>query len=263
MATAGIGFLIAGLIVFRLIYGFGLPAVLQSSRVFALHDLAVNLSSWLIWGFLPLAVAGFLFATRRNDPFVVFCALYAAIGFLVGASYFGGAGVDVNAMFDADIALALVAGLARNRLSDRGVIYTNAVVAGFMLPVAVGIWLNFNADWFGGDYWFHPLREETALAKQDIEFLRAHNGATLCETLAYCYWAGKAADVDVFNTGQQFATHSRSDDALVRMISAHRFAAIQLDTLSPFALGDRMRQAMDRAYRIDHANDDGVFLVPR
>jgi hypothetical protein len=47
------------------------------------------------------------------------------------------------------------------------------------------------------------------------------------------------------------------------MIAAQRFSAVQLDTLTPFALGSNVRRAMDRAYRIDHANDDGVFLVPR
>jgi len=263
LAIAGTMYLIIGLIAFRLVYGFDLIGVLRSARVFAFHDLAVNLSSWLVWGLLPLIVAGFLFLVRRDDPCVALCALYAVMSFLVGASYFGGSGVDVNAMFDADIALALVAGIALNRLSGRGIACTSAIITSFMLPLAVGVWANFNADWFDGNYWFHPMRDEATLAKQDIAFLRAHNGPALCETLAYCYWAGKAAEVDVFNTGQQFATHSRSDDALVRVIDTGHFAAIQLDTLSPFALDARVRQAMNRAYRVDHANDDGVFLVPR
>ena len=263
LAIAGGVFLIVGLIAFRLIYGLDLPGVLHSARIFALHDFAVNLSSWLIWGLLPLIAAGFLFAARRDDEFIVLCALYASIGFLVGASYFGGAGVDVNAMFDADIALALVAGLALNRLSGRGAIYASALVSAFLLPLAIGLCIEFNSDWLEGDYWFHPMRDEAALAKQDITFLRAHNGSALCETLAYCYWAGKAPEVDVFNTGQQFATHSRSDDELVQTIAAHRFAALQFDSYSPFALGGRVRIAVDRAYRVDHANDDGVFLVPR
>jgi hypothetical protein len=261
--VTGAAFGVVGLLLFRFVYGLDLLGVLHSARVFAFHDLAVNLSSWLTWGLLPLAVAAFLFAIRFNDEFVVLCALYASIGFLVGASYFGGAGVDVNAMFDADIALALVAGLALNRLSGRGAIYASALVSAFLLPLAIGLWIEFNSDWLEGDYWFHPMRDEAALAKQDITFLRAHNGSALCETLAYCYWAGKAPEVDVFNTGQQFATHSRSDDELVQMIAAHRFAALQFDSYSPFALGGRVRIAVDRAYRVDHANDDGVFLVPR
>jgi hypothetical protein len=107
------------------------------------------------------------------------------------------------------------------------------------------------------------MRDEAVAAKEDIAFLHTHNGPALCETLAYCYWAGKAPEVDVFNTGQQFATQSRNDNVLVRMVETHYFSAMQFDTLSPFALGSRVRQAVDRAYRIDHSNDDGVFLVPR
>jgi hypothetical protein len=263
LAIAGVAFLAVGLIAFRLVYGFDLLGVLHSARTFALHDLAINLSSWLIWGLLPLLIAAVLFAARRDDKFAVLCALYASIGFLVGASYFGGAGVDVNAMFDADIALALVAGLALNQLSRHGAVYTSAIVAAFLLPLAIGTWINSSADWLSKDYWLHPMRDETVLAKDDIAFLRTHNGPALCEMLAYCYWAVKAPEVDVFNTGQQFATQSRSDESLVRMILAHRFAAMQLDALSPFALGDRVHRTLDRAYRIDHTNDDGVFLVPR
>jgi hypothetical protein len=263
LALAGAMFLAAGLIAFRLIYGFDVFGTLQSARVFALRDLAVNLLSWLIWGLLPLVVAALLFAIRRDDEQIVLCSLYAATSFAVGASYFGGAGVDVNAMFDADIALALVAGLALNRFSGRGAAYTGAVVAAYLLPLAVGLWSMFSGDWLDKDYWLHPMRDEAAMAKDDILFLRAHDGPALCETLAYCYWAGKAPEVDVFNTGQQFATHARSDDTLVRMIDARRFTAMQFDTFTPFALGDRVRQAVARAYRIDHKNDDGVFLVPR
>lgn len=262
-AAAGAAFLIVGLLLFRLVFGFDLLSVLHSARVFAFHDLLVNLASWLVWGLLPLIVAISLFVFRRDDKFVVLCVLYSLIGFFVGASYFGGAGVDVNAMFDADIALALLAGVALSRLSDNGVVHTSAIVAAFLLPLAIGIGFDFNGDWLDGDYWFHPMRDEADLAKQDIAFLRAQHGPAFCETLAYCYWAGKDAEVDVFNTGQQFATHSRNDDVLIRMISARRFAAIQLDTLLPFALGAPVHRVLDDAYRTDHADDDGVFLVLR
>jgi hypothetical protein len=263
LTIAGSAFLAAGLIAFRLVYGFGLIGVLNSARVFAAQLLVVNLSSWLIWGLLPLVVAGFLFSTRRHDKYVVLCALYSAIGFVVGVSYFGGKGVDVNAMFDADIALALVGGLALDRLSERGTRYQAAIIAAYLVPIAFGLWSNFDSDWFTSDYWLHPMSDEAIAAQQDIRFLKVHSGPAMCEMLAFCYWAGKPAEVDVFNTGQQFAAHSRSDGTLIQMLGRHRFAAVQLDTLSPFALGDHVHLALNRSYRIDHTNDDGVFLIPR
>jgi hypothetical protein len=263
LAIGGAASLIVGLIAFRLVYGFDLLDVLRSARVFAFHDLVVNLSSWLAWGLLPLVATGLLFSAGRDDRYVVLCAIYAFGGFLIGASFFGGAGVDVNAMFDADIALALAGGLALNRLSERGIGYESAIIAAYLLPLSFALWANFESDWFSRDYWLHPMRDEAALAQQDIRFLRDHRGPALCETLAYCYWAGKAAEIDVFNTGQQFATHARRDGALIQSIADHRFAAVQLDTLSPFALGSSVQRALDRGYRIDHVNDDGIFLVPR
>jgi hypothetical protein len=215
-----------------------------------------------MWGFLPLVAAAFLVFGRRDDKFVILCAIYAFAGFLVGVSYFGGAGVDVNAMFDAGIALALVAGLALSRFRNRNALRI-AVLAAFLLPLGVDIYLAAAPEWREKDYWLHPMADEANMAVQDTEFLRAHRGPALCETLAFCYWAGKPPAVDVFNAGQQFATNTRNDVPLIQLIDARKFSAIQFDTLSPFALGHRVREAVNRSYRVDHTNDDGVFLVPR
>jgi hypothetical protein len=81
--------------------------------------------------------------------------------------------------------------------------------------------------------------------------------------LSLCYWAGKRAEVDVFNVAEQFLTGARSDNDLARLINAHYFRAIQFESLSPFALTPRIRETVMRTYRIDHTNDDGVFLLPR
>jgi hypothetical protein len=262
LTASGVVCLALGLIAFRLGYGFGLIGQVQSARLFSAHDLFSNLSSWLIWGLLPLIATAALFMFRRGDKFVLFATIYAAISFFVGASYFGGAGVDVNAMLDADIALALVAGLAMSRFrGDPALLATT--LAAFLLPLAINLYLAASADWLTKDFWLHPMRDETALAAEDISFLRAHPGPAICETPGYCYWAGKPAIVDVFNTGQQFATHMRKGSALVCLIEARQFSALQFDTLSPFALGVSVRKAVAQNYRVDHQNDDGVFMVPR
>ncbi len=260
---SGFAFLLAGLAICRFGMGVDLIAQLHSARVYSLHLLAANLSSWLIWGFLPAGVVTWLFLERRDDKYVVLCALYALTAILMGAAFFGGAGVDANAMFDADIALALGAGLALNRLALRGSIYPGVIAAAFVLPLAFALWQGSSRDWLTRDYWLHPMADAAELAGQDIGFLRAHSGPALCETLAFCYWAGKPSEVDVFNTGQQFRTQSRSDSPLIQAIDARRFAAMQFDSLAPFALGSGVRQAVDRNYRIDHSNDDGVFFVRR
>jgi hypothetical protein len=262
-AIAGLACLLAGLAICRFGLGVDLIAQLHSARVYSLHLLAANLSSWLICGFLPIGVMTWLSLERHGDKYVVLCALYALAAILTGAAFFGGAGVDANAMFDADIALALGAGLALNRFARRGPVYSGVIAAAFVLPLAFALWQASSRDWLTKDFWLHPMADDAELAGQDIEFLRAHSGPALCETLAFCYWAGKSPEVDVFNTGQQFLTQSRSDRALIQAIDARRFAALQFDALAPFALGPDVHQAVVRNYRVDHSNDDGVFFVRR
>jgi hypothetical protein len=86
----------------------------------------------------------------------------------------------------------------------------------------------------------------------------------LCETLALCYWANKRPEVDVFNVGQQFETKERGDDEFVRRLTQQFYATIQFKSLTDdFKLTPRVRDVLLRAYRIDHEDALGVFLLPR
>jgi hypothetical protein len=247
-----------GLALFQLFFGNNLFAELNSARVYSFANLTANFSNWLYWGSVPLVGIAILLWLRRDDKYVVLCALYAFLAVVIGTGFLGGDGVDANAMFDADIALALGAGLALGRISARG-----ATAAIFVLPLAMTLWRGRDDEWRDRDFWLHPMAAETSQAHRDIVFLKAHRGPALCEMLSLCYWAGKGAEVDVFNVGQQFLTGARSDDGLARLIGAHYFRALQFDSLSPFALTPRLYKEIARNYRIDHTNDDGVFLLPR
>ncbi|HUO94442.1 MAG TPA: glycosyltransferase family 39 protein [Rhizomicrobium sp.] len=259
---SGAVFLFVGLALFRIVYGTSLLAHLMSARSYSFALLADNLGQWLIWGAVPILIAAALGLVRWRDAHVRLAVLYAGAAILIAIAFAGGAGVDANVFFDADIALALGAGLAFNRAgSDRRQALLSAAL---LLPLAFGLYqASRDEDWRDWDYWRHPMADEAAAARRDIAFLRARPGRALCEMLSYCYWAGKPAEVDMFNVGQQFATGARRDDALVRAIEAHAFATMEFDTLDPFALGPQVRAAVLANYRIDHADDDGVFLVPR
>jgi hypothetical protein len=257
LAIFGLCFLMAGLAVFRLAYGSGLLSHLLSARSYSLEQLWTELKAWLGWGIVPLAGLAVLGVKRWCDPHVRLCAICAGVGLVLGVGFSGGAGVDVNAMFDADIAVALGTALALNRLLDglRGAVAAAAFAAPVLIAASSGM-----AD---TDDWLHPMRDEALQSRTDIVFLAARPGPVLCETLSFCYWAHKPATVDVFNTGQAFETGVRSDAELVRMIEARRFAAIQFDPDSSDPLGDNVRRAMERRYRLDHADDYGAFYVPR
>jgi hypothetical protein len=258
-AGAGALFATAALVAFRLVYGVGLPTELASPRLYSFATLIGSVGYWLIWGALPLVAAVVLFMQGRRESNVVFCGLYVLSGVIVGTAFSGGAGVDTNVWFDADIALSLAAGLALDRLPRA----RTALLAAFALPIATGLALAYGSDWLEADFWLHPFAEEVRSAHADIAFVNRHKGPALCETMSLCYWAGKRAEVDVFNLGQSYATHARDEGDLIRRVEAHYYRAVEFDSLTDFALGPRVRNAFDRSYRIDHADDNGVFLVPR
>jgi len=250
--------LLSGLLACRVFLQIDLLTVLGNPRLYDFALLLHNLGNWLIFGVVPLAVLMRLVWRRYRDPHVLLVTLYAAIGIEAGIFFFGGAGVDMNAMFDADIALALAIGLALERLRrPRGLALL------LMLPLGIGVIRNFEPAWFTGAFWTHPHADEARLAASDIAFLKRRPGPALCENLALCYWAGKPAGVDVFNIGEAYLTHARSDDFLVALLQAQHFRTVEFDTLSSSPLGERVLVMLERRYIVDHQNDEGVFLVPR
>jgi hypothetical protein len=259
---SGIAFAFAGLLIFRGVAGTDLLGHLNSPRLYSIDLLTAAIGNWLVWADIPLFGLAALLVIRHDDKYAVFTALYAAISILVGVSFAGGAGVDMNIWFDAMIALSLGTALTLDRLAanDR----LRAVAAGiYALPLAAGIAMSWDDGWLERGFWLRPLSGETAMARTDIVFLKTHEGPALCEMLSLCYWAGKREEADVFNLGQAYALHARNDDTLVRLLDERHYKSIEFDSLDDFALTPRVKQALLRNYRIDHDNDEGVFLVPR
>jgi len=254
----GAAFLLAGLILFYLIYGRSLLSVLITARLYSFDQLFSDTRNWLTWTALPLAGLVVLGVRRWKEAPVRLCALYALVAVVIGIGFLGGAGVDPNVLFDADIALGLSTALVLNELSGRwALVAAAALSAPFLYGVVT------NPDWREADSWLRPLGNAAGTAGQDIAMMSARSGPALCEMQSFCYWAAKPPAVDVFNVGQQFDTGARSDAELVRQIESKRFAVIQFDPDSPYSLGEDVHDAMERSYRLDHEDDFGSFYVPR
>jgi len=255
---------LAGLATLRLAFGVDLLSRLNAPRSYSLALLMENSRDWLVPAAIPVTAT--LAAAASRERFALFCAVYALIGIVIGAVFLGGAGVDVNVMFDADIAISLGAGIAVSRagvLSGANVFARPVLAATLIVPLATGLARSFDPGWLGRDFWLNPMREETTLAASDIAYLRAHDGPAFCEMLSLCYWAGKPAAVDVFNLDQQFVTGARDQGPFIRLLNVRAFAVIQLDSLSPFPFPTEVQAALRRNYRVDRQTDDGAFLVPR
>ena len=258
LAALGIGFFFAGLALFHLIYGKSLLSVVMTARLYSFAQLWVGVLDWLRWALVPLLGLAALAVWCWRDRYVQLCVVYAVLASLIGIAFLGGAGVDPNVLFDADIALALSAALVLDRLAGTRAMLVSALYAAPLFYAAAS-----SEEWRDPDSWIHPLRDEAEIARPDIALMAARPGPALCEMQSFCYWAGKPPAVDVFNVGQQFDTGARSDILLSRMIEERRFAVIQFDPDSPYSLGQNVHDAMARAYRLHHTDDYGAFYLPR
>jgi hypothetical protein len=239
LAAAGVGTALVELGLFRFIYGVTLWSVVASPRLVSLANVMTAISH-LWWAALPLAVLA-----PVRDPRRTFCLGYAAAALVLGVAFSAGDGVDVNAFFDLGLACALALGLAAETSSARAALCA--------LPLPLFLALNFH------DSNFFFTREFRAQSARDIAFLKSHPGPALCDQLSLCLWAGKGAQLDVFNIGEQIKTGARDASGVMRMIEAQHFAVLQLQDLD--GLGP-VRGAIEKHYRADHSDDNGTFFTP-
>ena len=239
----GMAFVLAGLVAFQLGFGTSLLGQLMSPRLSSLANLGgAVIHLW--WMVLPAAAMAGLWPDRTS----LLCALYAAAALILGLTFAAGDGVDANAFFDLGVALSLGLGLTVER--GRWPI----LAAASTLPLLVFLALHFHDN----NYFF--TRSFAAESARDIAFLQSRPGPALCDQLSLCLWAGKPAEVDVFNIGEQIKTGARNPKLLTQMIAAHHFAVLQLQEVE--ALGPVVGNAIRKNYRADHAGDNGTFFIP-
>jgi 4-amino-4-deoxy-L-arabinose transferase-like glycosyltransferase len=239
-AIAGGGLAVLGLVLFSLTYGTSLLAVIASPRLISPANIISGVSH-LWWAALPLAALYML-----RDPRREFCLIYALIALSIGLLFSAGDGVDVNVFFDLVLACALGLGLVAETNSARAALCA--------LPLPLFLVFHFHDD----NFFFTP--DFRGASARDIAFLKSQPGPALCDQLSLCLWAGKGAEVDVFNVGEQIKTGARDPSTLAQMIAEHRFATLQLSDLS--ALGEPVRKEIEKHYRVDHSDDNGTFFTP-
>ena len=259
IASGGI-FLLIGLGIFREVFGIGFFHQIASARLYSLDNLMAGAATWLAFAAVPLCGALVLLRIARRDQYAVLAIIYAGVAVIGGFAFLGGAGVDANALFDADIALALCAGLLLDRLEDERWSAAAAII--YIIPLVL-LLRSVDGDWGSTDFWLHPLREESAVARSEIAALRVAREPVLCDMLALCYWAGKAPQVDVFNTDQRLRAGALDARSFIQRINTRDYSIIELETLHPFPLPPDVERAVRRNYEIIRTDDERVFLAPR
>lgn len=243
LMLACLGWGLAGLVGFRIIYGSSLVSVVASPRLYLFSNFKSAVKALLCWSLIPMLC---LFALKRH-PYSAFCFAYCLCGLVLGLVFSPGDGVDANIFFDLAIGLSLSLGLLADQ--DRFA----PACACCMIELVVLLWLNF-AD---NNFFFTP--DFAAQSARDIAFLKARKGDAMCQDLSLCLWAGKRAEVDVFNLAEFIKTKNRTPQELIGALEAHRFAMLQLQDIDVF--GPEVRAVIQRYYRLDHTDDNGMFFL--
>jgi len=111
---------------------------------------------------------------------------------------------------------------------------------------------------------FRDLGGQIADAKADVALLRSQSGPVACETLALCYWAGRAFEIDFFGTQQKMLAKGEFPESFLRYVEQTEFAAIQLHvqgrSYSDILEDDSVRELL-KTYRIERQHKVSVILV--
>ena len=201
---------------------------------------------FLVWAALPLVALIWLARRFGHDRWVRFAALYAAAALIM---LLAGAGIT-----DCAMALALSGGLALARFAPS---WRGAIALIYALPLALYLGLYFRSE----NLAYREVFQRQA--RLDIAMLEVNRGPALCENLALCYWAGKAEAVDVPGLALAFPSGGRDDQALARLLASGHYQSVQLAHLHPFALGPHVEAALAARYRVQHRDNNGVFLLRR
>lgn len=258
--ASGAVFLLVGLGLFREMFGVGFFEQVASARLYSLENIRVGALNWLPWAAIPIGGSICLFFLGRKEPVAIFAVIYTAIATGGGLVFSGGAGVDANAFFDADIALALSAALLFGRLQGR--IWAVVVATLYVIPLVL-LLRNVDGDWLDASYWLHPMADDARVAEQEIRLLHSKPDPVLCEMLSLCYWAQRSPQVDVFNMDQGLRTGARHADDLLAAIDRKRYSLIELESLRPFPLPPQIEKAIFRNYSVARTDDERAFLTPR
>jgi hypothetical protein len=250
-AGFGLALCLAGLLAARLFLDVNLAQALFSSRHWALSNFTTRAKQFLSWAGAALIIALVLAGRGPRTAAARLVLIYAGAALVLGGVFAFGDGVDANIFFDAVIAVSLSTGLALVYLPKRWIGFTTLFVAA---PLALylarhGAPANF--------FYTEAFAREVPL---DVGFLEVHPGPALCEDLTLCFWAGKDDPVDVFNLSEEIKTGARGDGDLAHLLQTQYFGSIVVSSLTPFALGPRLRAAMLAHYRVAREDDNGVFL---
>jgi len=246
------------------------PRLVWPSRALLTMEYALR----FLLPYVVMAIVGWVLLGRRDKA--SFVALYLVLSMLNGFWMLAGAGVNLNMLCDAVIALTLGAVLFVQALSGDGwsgwsarMLHGHAKTVACLLIVlpwmVASLFIYFsrpgvhNVDSLVHVHQWEELSRKLSLSK----------GAVACETLAVCYWAHKPMEIDFFNYGQKLYARSIYADAptgfLVKVTQkSYAYVVIEKSSLADPRLPLILMRALFENYKpVEIVADEEVLLVPR
>ena len=246
LGLAGIAWLNA--VIFE---GHFIPDVLRPPRTYSVLRMMVH--GLLALLFVPLLWAGVgLLKWRAYDSRLTVLVIGVGLSLLLAVIEGSGAGVDVNAYFEALIFVALTCavGLAK---SDHSRALAMAL-ATLLVLLPVGVAETFEE--------FRNAPASIASSRHMADRVRAIRGPAACESLALCYWAGKSFELDFFAYDQLLAT-GRDQGSFRSALDSHRFAAVELETSPTSKVLTPIQTMVASAYRPLMRSKERSLYVPK
>lgn len=195
------------------------------------HERLIDWGQWpdalvYLLPMVPLAAAAVVLARLRGEhPGVRLVLLFAAFALPFAVIQRLGEGVNVNAYFEALIALSISGGAALDAARRRP--------AGERLRRWGGLALAAPLVLAAPYFLVETARATAATDGEAREWRRIVGevaqtpGPVACEMLSICYWAGKGFELDFFNVGERLRAGA-SPKPLLDALAERRFAAILL-----------------------------------
>ncbi|PKB14427.1 dolichyl-phosphate-mannose-protein mannosyltransferase [Novosphingobium kunmingense] len=224
-------------------------------RSYSLHRMALHAVIGVL--FLPLLAASWRLLAwrridRRGDAILAGVAIATALAVVQGS----GAGVDVNAWFEAlaMAALALGAGLDAPVPPVRAERWAPLLV-GLVALVLVAFGIVASAQELGS-------RSERLAASADaVARVAALPGPVACEVQALCYWAGKGFALDYFLYGERIR-QTGSTVALDRALAERRIAAALIEGPADRVLPPAQAHILSRMRVVHVAAERRLAVLP-
>lgn len=230
-------------------------SILSQPRTYSVSRMLIHGAIALL--FVPLLVAGWpLIAHRADDKRYALLIIGTSLSLGIAIFEGSGAGVDINAFFDALIFISVACPIGLAQRSDTGQRLRGIKTAAAPLLVLLPYGMAQAAEEIANK------AHAVAATREMTGRLAAARGPAVCEMLALCYWAGKSFQLDFFASGQEIAV-SRETRSLRAMLEDRRFAAIEVEA----PLGATNLSPLDAmiasTYRPNFSQRSRVLYVPR